>query len=187
MLLCLLIICFGGSAVLGGVYVLTKEKIDAAQVAKVNAAIAQVVPAFDNEPSQEMTEMEVNGKPVQIYVAKQGGQLVGYAIQATTSKGFGGNVTVMAGFLPDGTISKTAIIAHSETPGLGDKMDPKKSPFTLQFEGKHPNSYKLGVKKDGGDVDAITAATISSRAFCDVMTIAFKAYQQANQQGGDYE
>ncbi len=187
MFLCLLAICFGGSAIMGGTYVLTKDTIDAAQVEKVNTAIAQVIPAFDNQPSQQVKTFTVEGKTMKMYPGTQAGTPVGCAVEATTSKGFGGNITVMIGFLPDGTIYKSALISHSETPGLGEKLDPRKSPFTLQFEGKNPSAFRLLVKKDGGDVDAITAATISSRAFCDVTQSAYNAYMEAQQKGGLYE
>lgn len=187
MFLCLLVVCFGGSAVMGGTYMMTKDTIDAAQVAKVNAAIAQVIPAFDNQPSEQVKIFTVEGKTIKMYPGTQGGTPVGCAVEATTSKGFGGNITVMIGFLPDGTIHKSAIISHSETPGLGEKLDPRKSPFTLQFEGKNPASFRIKVKKDGGDVDAITAATISSRAFCEVTTTAYNAFLDAQSKGGLYE
>jgi electron transport complex protein RnfG len=84
----------------------------------------------------------------------------------------------MVGFTPDGKIYNTSVLEHKETPGLGDKMDIRKSPWPKQFEGVNPSDFNLKVKKDGGDVDAITAATISSRAFCDAIDRAWKAYQK---------
>jgi hypothetical protein len=60
-------------------------------------------------------------------------------------------------------------------------MDPKKSDFSLQFKGKNPGTFKLAVTKDGGQVDAITAATISSRAFCDAVDLAYRAFIQVAQ------
>ena len=95
-------------------------------------------------------------------------------------KGFSGKIEIMAGFLPSGTINNTAVVSHKETPGLGDKMDVKKSDFPIQFMGKNPATYKLAVTKDGGDVDAITAATITSRAFCDAVDRAYKAFEKEN-------
>jgi electron transport complex protein RnfG len=70
------------------------------------------------------------------------------------------------------------VLAHKETPGLGDKMDASKSDFPLQFKGKNPADFKLHVTKDGGNVDAITAATISSRAFCDAVERAYVTFQK---------
>lgn len=176
MLLCLFAITLVASALLGGVYLLTYEAIETAQQNKVNAAIAAVVPQFDNTPSLEVMEQEVDGKKIKIYPALQNDKVVGYAIETKTTKGFSGEIILMVGFLPNGTIHNIEVVSHSETPGLGDKMEAKKSNFSLQFHGKDPQDYQLSVKKDGGDVDAITASTISSRAFCDAVTIAYKAF-----------
>jgi len=110
-----------------------------------------------------------------VYPAKKGGKLVGLAVETFTEKGFAGRINLIVGFLPDGTINDIAVISHKETPGLGDKMEKSKSDFSIQFMGKHPKEFKLMVKKDGGNVDAITASTISSRAFCDAVTRAYDA------------
>ena len=70
----------------------------------------------------------------------------------------------------------TSVISHAETPGLGAKMT--EPAFYSQFEGKNPASFRLSVTKDGGDVDAITASTITSRAFCDAVDRAYRAFQK---------
>jgi len=176
MLLCLFTVTMGVSTLLGGVYILTYESIEAAKKNEVNAAIASVVPAFDNDPSTEMIEQNVDGKKVKVYPALKEGEPVGYAIESFTTQGFSGLIVLMIGFLPDGSIYNTAVVSHAETPGLGDKMEQKKANWSLQFNGKHPDTFKLAVKKDGGDVDAITASTITSRAFCDAVELAYKAF-----------
>ena len=79
----------------------------------------------------------------------------------------------MVGFVDGDVISGTSVLEHKETPGLGDKMDKKKADWSKQFDGKNLTEFKLKVTKDGGDVDAITAATISSRAFCDAAQRAY--------------
>jgi electron transport complex protein RnfG len=87
----------------------------------------------------------------------------------------------MVGFSPDGTIYSTSVLEQKETPGLGTKMT---QPFFKdQFDGKNPSSFKLFVKKDGGQVDAITASTITSRAYCDAVQRAYDAYMK----GGKHE
>jgi len=93
--------------------------------------------------------------------------------------GFSGRFDIMVGFDHEGNIFNTEVLSHQETPGLGDKMDKKKSDFPLQFTGKNPETNNLAVKKDGGEIDAITAATITSRAFSDAVNNAWKAYQIA--------
>ena len=111
--------------------------------------------------------------------------VVGYAIEASSSAGFGGNITLMVGFTPDGTIVGTSVISHAETPGLGAKISDGESHFITQFEGKNPgdSNFKFAVKKDGGSFDAITASTITSRAFIDVLNNAYNAFLNINKSG----
>lgn len=180
MVLTLASITLIASTLLGGVYALTKSSIDAAKVAKINDAISKVVPQFDNDPSSEKFVKEFDGKSYIVYPAKSGETLVGYAVESFTTGGFGGRITLMVGFNIDGTIYNTAVLSHAETPGLGDKMVEGKSNFSIQFQGKNPEDFKLLVKKDGGDVDAITASTITSRAFCDAVPAAWEVYKLCN-------
>lgn len=180
MVLTLASITLIASTLLGGVYALTKSSIDAAKVAKINDAISKVVPPFDNDPSSEKFVKELDGKSYIVYPAKSGEAIVGYAVESFTTGGFGGRITLMVGFNIDGTIYNTAVLSHAETPGLGDKMVEGKSNFSIQFQGKNPEDFKLLVKKDGGDVDAITASTITSRAFCDAVTAAWEVYKLCN-------
>ncbi|MPL78381.1 Electron transport complex subunit RsxG [bioreactor metagenome] len=182
MVLTLASITLIASTLLGGVYALTKSSIDAAKVAKINDAISKVVPQFDNDPSSEKFVKEFDGKSYIVYPAKSGETLVGYAVESFTTGGFGGRITLMVGFNIDGTIYNTAVLSHAETPGLGDKMVEGKSNFSIQFQGKNPEDFKLLVKKDGGDVDAITASTITSRAFCDAVTAAWEVYKLCNEE-----
>lgn len=165
-------------AAVAGIYQLTKEPIAVAQEKKVNDAIAQVMPEFDNTPSAEVFKAptDIEGDSIKVYPASKGGEAVGYAIETFTKKGFGGMISLMVGFLPDGTINDISVISQNETPGLGDKIQKSKSDFAVQFEGKNPESFKLAVRKDGGDVDAITASTISSRAFADAVARAYKVF-----------
>ena len=175
MVLCLFLVCLVCSALLGGVYVLTKGKIDQEQIKKTNNAIALVTPEFDNAPSSEKMSVEIDGKDIAVYPARKDGKTVGYAVESFTSKGFSGTINIMAGFDMEGNIVGTSVISHSETPGLGAKMT--EPAFYSQFIGKNPASFKLGVRKDGGDVDAITASTITSRAYCDAVDRAYRVFQ----------
>ncbi|MDZ7738972.1 MAG: RnfABCDGE type electron transport complex subunit G [Bacteroidales bacterium] len=176
MLIALFGITLVASAALGGIYELTKEPIAAAKLEKKNNAIRQVIPDFDNIPTAEVYKEPVNGDTIYFYPGKAGGELVGTAVETFTNMGFSGEIRIMVGFLPDGTINDVAVLEHEETPGLGDKMERRKSDWSLQFQGKDPGSFRLAVKKDGGDVDAITASTISSRAFCDAVKKAYDNY-----------
>lgn len=167
MFIALLVITFVASASLGGIYELTKEPIAAAKLEKKNNAIRQVIPEFDNIPTADVYKKAADGDTLYFYPGMMGDEPVGTAVETFTNLGFSGEIKVMVGFLPDGTINDVAVLEHEETPGLGDKMERKKSDWSIQFRGKNPETFSLSVKKDGGDVDAITASTISSRAFCD--------------------
>ena len=176
MLFALFVITFVASSALGAVYSFTKEPIAAAMLAKKNAAISEVIPAFNNVPSEEVYKVPIDGDTLYFYPGKMDGELVGTAVETFTKIGFSGAIKVMVGLLPDGTINDVTVLKHAETPGLGDKMEKKKSDWSLQFKGKNPREFNLLVTKDGGDVDVITASTISSRAFCDAVSRAYTSY-----------
>jgi electron transport complex protein RnfG len=166
------------AGLLGSVYALTKEPIRLAELKRKNEAIQVVVPGFDNEPSQEVQTLFVDGDSLYFYTARKGDEILGTAVETFTKEGFSGEFKLMVGFKQDGSIIDIAVIKHAETPGLGDKMEKGKSDFSLQFKGKHPDSFNLAVTKDRGDVDAITASTITSRAYCDAVQRAYKAFTQ---------
>ena len=180
MFIALLVITFVASASLGGIYELTKEPIAAAKLEKKNNAIRQVIPEFDNSPTADVYKKAVDGDTLYFYPGMKGDEPVGTAVETFTNLGFSGEIKVMVGFLPDGTINDVAVLEHKETPGLGDKMERKKSEWSVQFQGKNPETFRLSVKKDGGDVDAITASTISSRAFCDAVARAYETFKSIN-------
>jgi len=180
MFIALLVITFVASASLGGIYELTKEPIAAAKLEKKNNAIRQVIPEFDNSPTADVYKKAVDGDTLYFYPGMKGDEPVGTAVETFTNLGFSGEIKVMVGFLPNGTINDVAILEHEETPGLGDKMERKKSEWSVQFQGKNPETFRLSVKKDGGDVDAITASTISSRAFCDAVARAYETFKSIN-------
>ncbi|MBF0384565.1 MAG: RnfABCDGE type electron transport complex subunit G [Candidatus Omnitrophica bacterium] len=178
MLLCLFIVSFVSAGSLGYVYEKTKEPIAKAALSKKTSALKNVLPQFDNDPLNEKYSANTPDGEITFYPAKKDGRLVGTAIETFTNKGYSGNIRLIVGLLPDGRINNIEVVEHKETPGLGDKIEPAKSKFSDQFNGKDLSSLVLKVKKDGGDVDAITAATISSRAFCDAIQRAFDAYKE---------
>ncbi len=164
------------SALLGYVYTLTKGPIEEANKKKEKQALKLVLPDFDNNPLAEKITVPSDLDSLDCYIAKKNGKVVGVAVKTYTLKGFGGRFDVMVGFLPDGTIYNTSVLNHQETPGLGDKIDKKKSDWSNQFNGKNPQNFKLAVTKDGGDVIPITAATISSRAYTDAVKRAYTSF-----------
>ena len=183
MMLSLTLISLCASAALGFVYEFTKEPIEISLLNKKLDAIKQVVPEFTNNPNEEMFKLPTGeGDSLEVYPAKKGEEIVGYAVKSYTNKGFSGYIGFMVGFNPDGTIYNISVLEQKETPGLGTKMVPEGTPekpqFKDQFKDKDPATFALKVKKDGGPVDAITAATISSRAFCDGVQRAYNAFEK---------
>jgi electron transport complex protein RnfG len=163
MIVSLTLIAMVMSALLTIVYLKTKGPIEEAAKKKEMNAIKEVSPPFDNDPTAELFQMD----NITVYPVKSNNKNSGYAVKTFTEKGFGGRIELMAGFRKDGSIVSIKVLEHKETPGLGTKMSDKK--FINQFIDKNPRDFILKVSKDGGKVDAITAATITSRAFCDAM------------------
>lgn len=178
MTVCLFAICLVCSALLAGVYALTKEPIDAAAKAKNEAAIKDVLPETASAIEEERT-VEMDGVTYTYNLAYDAsGNTVGCAINVSTL-GFGGPIAIKVGFDMNGVICNTKVLSQAETPGLGAKcVEPA---FSGQFKGFDPAEKKLSVKKDGGDVDAITASTITSRAYADGLATAVKVFQTIGQ------
>ena len=177
MVVTLFVVAVVAALALGSVYVATKGPIALAKKKKQEAAIKAVLPDFDNLKIIKVPDADGNDS-LQFNVATKAGNPVGVAVNTYTEKGFGGRIDVMVGFLMNGSIYNTSILSMKETPGLGSKLDKKKSDFPDQFKGKNPATFTLKVKKDGGKVDAITAATISSRAFCDALQRAYDTFEK---------
>lgn len=174
MTVCLFAICLVCSALLAGVYALTAEPIAAAAAAKNEAAIKEVLP--DTAVSiEEVRTVEMDGQTYEYNLAyDEQGNTVGCAINVAPV-GFGGPIAIKVGFDVNGVIWNTKVLSQAETPGLGAKCT--EASFSDQFKGFDPAQKKLSVKKDGGDVDAITASTITSRAYADGLDTASKVFQ----------
>ncbi len=157
----------------GVVNLITEEPIAEAKKAATIAALTNVLPAFDETATEPLTIDEL---PITVYTATKEGEVTGYAVETMTKEGFGGAIRMMVGFTPTGEVINVNVLEQSETPGLGTKMTDEGNPLITSFKGKNPADMKMAVKKDGGDVDALTAATISSRAYVDAMSRAYKAF-----------
>ena len=126
---------------------------------------------------QETKEVEdANGNPVIIYATDKG-----VAVQAIDPNGFGGKLSVLVGFADEGSIKGYTVLEHAETPGLGAKAgDWFQQGNKGCVVGANPSQANLTVKKDGGDIDAISGSTITSRAFLRVVDKAYKSFQNIN-------
>ena len=162
------------SAGVGAVNMITAEPI-----AQAEQALKVVLPPFDQTVPEALT---IDDMPITVYTATKGGQVAGYAVESMTKNGFGGAISMMVGFTPDGEVVNVNVLRQAETPGLGTKMADKENVLLGSIQGKKLETMKLvdgklAVKKDGGDVDALTAATISSRAYVDAINRAWMAYK----------
>lgn len=186
MLLSLAGICIIAGAALAAVNQFTLEPIATSKAAALQTAIQKVTPSFDNNPTEEQYKAPTaEGDSLTIYPARQNGQLVGVAVESYTKKGFGGTIKVIAGFDTEGKLLNYSVLQHAETPGLGSKMEEwfRTDKNRQSIVGRSLAQGNLTVAKDGGDVDAITAATISSRAFLDAINRAYSAYRGNGTEG----
>lgn len=160
----------------------TAEPIRQANAKTLSEAIAKVVPGFDNNPAQEADTVMVDGAEYIMYKATKGGEAIGVAVQSSAN-GFGGALQVLVGFDKEGKITDYSLLAHTETPGLGSKADNWFRVGKGDIRGRDIAQGELTVSKDGGDIDAITASTITSRAFLKAVNNAYKVYKsQSNHQ-----
>ena len=163
------------SAGVGYVNMITVGPIAEAKAAATQSALRAVLPSFDRT---ETTELTLDELPVAVHTARSGEAVVGYAVETASKNGFSGMIRMVVGFDATGRVLNVNVLEQNETPGLGTKMADEGNPLFASFEGRNPGEMKLAVKKDGGDVDALTAATISSRAYVDAMARAYAAYKQ---------
>lgn len=167
------------SAGVGAVNMITAEPIAQAEEAAKVAALKGVLPAFDRTEDRTLT---IDEMPITVYTATTDGTVVGYAVESMSKQGFGGAVNLMVGFAPGGEVINVNVLKQTETPGLGTKMADEDNALIRSVKGQNLMQKKLvegklAVKKDGGDVDALTAATISSRAYVDAINRAWMAYK----------
>lgn len=183
MFLSLTIICVAAGAILAGVNMYTTGPIAATKAAALETAIKEVTPAFDNKPTEDAyMAVTTDGDSLKIYPATKDGKFVGAAVESSTKNGFSGEIKVIVGFDAEGKLFNYSVLQHAETPGLGSKMQEwfsmdKNKQSVL---GRQLADGALKVAKDGGDVDAITAATITSRAFLNAVNRAYSAFAGAD-------
>jgi electron transport complex protein RnfG len=168
LMLVLTSICFVAALALSQVYELTREPIAYQKRLEVLRAIRVVLPEIDNEPDKDVVHLQssdtAGGEPrdITFYRGRLNSDIVGVAFVVKSWEGYGGDIEIMLGVDPQGSILGIEILSQLETPGLGAKIAEK--PFRQQFVGRTLRNTKWAVRKDGGDIDQITGATISPRA-----------------------
>lgn len=163
-----------GTGLVAVTYTGTRDIIAEAQRKALEASLNQLVPAdrYDNRVTEDRIEVVApawlgTDQPVTVYRARKNGQPVALFATPVAPDGYSGPIQLLIGVYADGTLAGARVLAHKETPGLGDGIDEKRSPWILAFAGKslenpRPDGWK--VKKDGGAFDQFTGATVTPRA-----------------------
>jgi len=160
----------------------TREPIKEQRRLQMLKALSAVLPEFDNSPDTDTVSLQngvdKKGKPVQVifYRGRKTQQLVGTAFKVVAPDGYSGNIEVMVGVKPDQSINAIEILAHAETPGLGSRI--VEPAFKGQFQNKNLDNADWRVKKDGGQFDQITGATISPRAVVGAVKSGLEFYRE---------
>ena len=152
----------------------TRDRIAEAQRQTLEATLNQLVPAdrYDNRVTEDRIDVIApvwlgTNQPVPVYRARQAGQPVALFATPFAPDGYGGPIQLLIGVYADGTLAGVRVLAHRETPGLGDRIEARRSPWILGFNGKslqEPPPQRWKVKKDGGAFDQFSGATITPRA-----------------------
>lgn len=145
----------------------TEADIEAAAARDLQASLAQVLPGkYDNDLLTDTVVLAAPDGEVTVYRARRAGQVEAVVFQ-TVARGYAGPIVCIMGVARDGQLLGVRVLKHTETPGLGDKIEPAKDPWIYAFEGKSlgdPAADKWAVKKDGGVFDQFAGATITPRA-----------------------
>jgi len=182
----LTLITAGAGLILSLVEAVTREPIAEQRRLETLRALQAVLPPADNAPDQDTVQLvtgtDKRGRDVlrKFFRGRQGGVLSGVAFKAVARDGYSGNIEVMVGVDPNGTVFGIEILSHNETPGLGDKIE--QPSFKGNFAGKNLENADWRVKKDGGEFDQITGATISPRAVVGAVRNSLEFYREHQQE-----
>lgn len=143
----------------------TARPIEKAKAEAHAAMLRQVLPEGAGEPVRLTAEKD--GESFEYYSAHGA-----IAIEVETARGYAGKIRLLVGFDRDGTLYSFKVLEHSETPGLGANLAVADNSVLSSARGKPANGTRWSVTKDGGDIHALTAATISSRAACEALSLA---------------
>ena len=143
----------------------TQQPIAASLQKDLQSSLSQVLPAgsFDNDLARSTVEIPAPEGKRKVYVAKKAGQITGLVYEVS-GKGYSGQIRLVMGISPAGVVQGVRVLSHTETPGLGDKIEVQKTDWITRFSGKTLDNAKWGVKKDGGEFDQFAGATITPRA-----------------------
>ena len=180
----------GGVGLVAITHELTHERIAANERAAMLREVAAIIPTqrMDNDPLQDLIEVSepdlLGSESTRVYRIRGGGKPVAVVLNPIVPNGYAGPIKLLVSVLADGTLGGVRVLAHRETPGLGDKIELAKSNWVLGFNGRsldNPPEEKWAVKRDGGVFDQFTGATITPRSIVDAVknTLLFVRQQGA--------
>jgi len=180
-----------GTTLVAVTYQTTAERIAANEKLVLLRNLHALLPAdrMDNDMAQDTIELPPSpllgsDHKTLAYRARKHNQPVAVVLNAIAPDGYNGNIYLLVGIYVDGSIAGVRVVKHNETPGLGDGIELKKSHWILGFDGKslsNPSPKQWKVKRDGGDFDQMTGATITPRAIVKAVKHALQYYQQNRQ------
>ncbi|RAU16729.1 electron transport complex subunit RsxG [Nitrincola tibetensis] len=166
--------------------VLTRDKIESNHQEHQARALYEIIPRSLDE-NLHLNTWEMNlpelGAPtsVTIFRAIQNQEVKGVIIPVTAQDGYSGDIEMLVGIWQDGRVAGVRVLSHKETPGLGDKIELAKSNWILDFNNAHyqiQEAYRWNVRKDGGDFDQFTGATITPRAVVRMVSRTLQTFEQ---------
>ncbi|UQB43011.1 electron transport complex subunit RsxG [Thiomicrospira microaerophila] len=172
-----------------GVNAFTQPKITEAERLALLQTINQVMPSkrYNNDLIEDSIIVEapdlLGSAQTRIYRARLDNQPAGLVIETIAPNGYSGNIYLLVGVLANGEVSGVRVLSHRETPGLGDKIELRKDNWILSFDGRRlteDNSRRWAVKRDRGEFDQFTGATITPRA---IVGAVRNTLDYVNQQG----
>lgn len=179
------------ASLLAGTYLGTKDRIADAKREVAKRALLEIIPLEQHSndllmdtlpvPANFLHTLGLDDEGGDINIARQGDEPIAVIVPAVAPDGYNGDIQLIVGINIDGTLAGVRTISHHETPGLGDKIDLKKSDWILGFNGKsltNPPPSQWKVKKDKGDFDQFTGATITPRAVVKQVYKTLKYYNE---------
>ncbi len=156
----------------------TRAPIERAREAALHRALAQVLPEHANDPQKDARKVRDGGREVTLWPAKDArGRITGWAWEQIAPDGYSGSIRILIGVRPDGRIQAIRVTEHKETPGLGDGIVRNRR-WVASFSGRSLEDTRWAVRKDGGDFDQFTGATISPRAVVKAVKAGLEFYRR---------
>lgn len=182
------LVAVAGTLLLTGAYRLTAERIAEQERRVVREQLAQILPPdhYDNSLQDDVITVYdeahfPRGQKVTAYRARRGNEAVAVILRFRAVDGYNGDIHLLAGILADGRLAGVRVVSHRETPGLGDGIEVEKSDWIHAFEGRslaEPEPSGWAVRRDGGEFDQFTGATITPRALVTAVRLALDYFGQ---------